>query len=57
MEPHLPMGISSGCAIFEAFSSAVQFLAEKRGCGPMNLQGAERKLKLFKMLCEVLAYP
>ncbi len=32
----LPMGIWSGCAIFEAFSSAVQFLAEKRGCGPMS---------------------
>ncbi len=35
-EATLPMGIRSGCAIFEAFSSAVQFLAEKRGCGPMS---------------------
>ncbi len=32
----LLMGIRSGCAIFEAFSSAVQFLAHRRGCGPMS---------------------
>ncbi len=63
-----PMGIRSGCAVFEAFSSAVQFLAERRGCGPMshvlddflwislNQQGAQQKLKCFKKLCEVLGH-
>ncbi len=65
----LPMGIRSGCAIFKAFSSAVEFLAEKRGCGPMshllddflwialNQQGAQRKIKLFQKLCEILGIP
>ncbi len=63
------MGIRSGCAIFEAFSSAVLFLAERSGCGPMshvlddfllitlNEQGAQRKLKFFKKLFKVLGIP
>ncbi len=32
----LPMGLRSGCAIFETFSNAIQFLAETRGCGRMS---------------------
>lgn len=31
----LPMGCRSGCAIFEEFSTALQFIAEEKGCGPM----------------------
>ncbi len=31
----LPMGSRSGCAIFETFSEALQYLAQWKGCGDM----------------------
>ncbi len=33
----LPMGSRSGCAIFETFSEALQYLAQWKGCGDMGV--------------------
>ncbi len=62
----LPMGSRSGCAIFEYFSEAIQFLAEARGCGSMShmldnflmVSASKRvsdgRLSAFLSLCHLL---
>ncbi len=63
------MGSSSGCAIFETFSDAIQFLVEARGCGKMshvlddflmvsaNKPQSDVRLSCFLSLCELLGIP
>ncbi len=65
----LPMGSRSGCAIFESFSEAIQFLAEARGCGKMshvlddflmvsaNKHISDSRLSAFLSLCRLLGIP
>ncbi len=65
----LPVGCRVGCAIFEAFSDAIQFLAEARGCGGMchvlddfimvsthDTMSTER-LTIFLRQCDELGVP
>ena len=65
----LPMGSRSGCAIFETFSEALQFIAESKGCGDMchvlddflmvsvDDTEAEGRLNTFLNMCEELGVP
>lgn len=65
----LAMGSKSGCAIFERFASALQYLAEYAGCGPMchllddfllvtvDSAASEQALAKFLDLCKQLGVP
>jgi hypothetical protein len=65
----LPMGSRSGCSIFEAFSTALQHIAEFHGCGPMchvlddfllldlTSLGADDKMGAFLDICKELGVP
>ena len=65
----LPMGARSSCALFESFSSALQFLAEKEGISIMthylddflfigqSFDHCQRDLLTFQALCQLLKVP
>jgi hypothetical protein len=65
----LPMGARSGCAIFEAFSTALQYIAERKGCGDMchilddfllvviDDGSSQDKLQAFLDICKLVGVP
>lgn len=65
----LAMGSRSGCQLFEKFSTAVQHIAESKGCGPMchilddflmvalDDPDADNKLETFLAICKALGIP
>jgi hypothetical protein len=65
----LPMGARSGCAIFEAFSTAIQHIAERKGCGDMchilddfllvviDDGTSLSKLQIFLDICQQIGVP
>jgi len=65
----LPMGCRSGCAIFEALSTALQHILEVKGLGPLchilddflliskHIPSAKQKLRAFLEICRKIGIP
>ncbi len=65
----LPMGSRSGCALFEKFATALEYIAWDNGCGPLchilddfffvsrSAEEADKKLQKFLNICKYLGIP